>query len=166
MQFRRSIPMLVVTLACCLPAIAADGHPPAQQGVQELSAPLREALNAEMVALQNGLMRAIPALVSGNWGEVARIGRQMRDSYIMQQALSEDQLKELHAALPASFVELDARFHYLADMLSHAAEARKPELVGYYLGSIAETCVNCHTRHAQAKFPAFSAAEVGHEHDH
>jgi hypothetical protein len=141
-----------------------EAAPPA--GVEALSTPLREALGAEMAALQGGLTAAIPAIVAGHWDEVARIGQQMRDSYIMKKSLTEAQLAELHDTLPASFLELDARFHYLAGMLSHAAEAKKPELVGFYLGSLTETCVNCHARHAQAKFPAFSTGEAlpGHAH--
>lgn len=147
---------------------AAEPHDEAEPsaGVEALSTPLREALGAEMAALQGGLMAVIPAIVAGHWDEVARIGQQMRDSYIMKQSLTEAQLDELHRALPASFLELDARFHYLAGMLSHAAEAKKPELVGFYLGTLTETCVNCHARHAKAKFPAFSTGEAlpGHAH--
>jgi hypothetical protein len=155
-------------LAACLSAQAADTpiEAPPSQGVEALSMPLREALSAEMVALQGGLVAVIPAIVAGHWDEVARIGQQMRESYIMKQALSDEQLEELHHALPASFLELDARFHYLAGMLSHAAEAKKPELVGFYLGTMTETCVNCHARHAQARFPGLSGAETPHEHHH
>lgn len=162
MQVRTSIFVLAAMLACCLPAQASEEslETAAPAGVEALSAPLREALSAEMVALQGGLMAVIPATVAGHWDEVARIGGQMRDSYIMKQALTGEQLQELHDALPASFLELDARFHYLAGMLSHVAEAEKPELVGYYLGVMTETCVACHSRHAQAKFPAFAEAEA------
>jgi hypothetical protein len=156
-----------VLLTACLSAQAgAPMEAPPSEGVEALSAPLREALRAEMVALQGGLVEVIPAIIAGHWAEVARIGRQMRDSYIMKQALSAEQLEELHHALPASFLELDARFHYLAGMLSHAAEAKKPELVGFYLGTMTETCVNCHSQHAQARFPALSGAEALHEHHH
>lgn len=172
MQARDSMFVLAAMLACCLPAQAGeDPHDTAAPaGVEALSTPLREALSAEMVALQGGLMAVIPATVAGHWEEVARIGGQMRDSYIMKQALTAEQLQELHDALPASFLELDARFHYLAGMLSHVAEAEKPELVGYYLGAMTETCVACHSRHAQGKFPAFAEAEAeadeqpGHHH--
>jgi len=163
-------PILILAglLACFGCALAADPHPDAEPsaGVAALSTPLREALGAEMAALQGGLTAVIPAVVAGHWDEVARIGQQMRDSYIMKQSLTEAQLEELHRALPASFLELDARFHYLAGMLSHAAEARKPELVGFYLGTLTETCVTCHAQHAQAKFPAFSTGEAlpGHAH--
>jgi hypothetical protein len=166
-QFSRFL--LAAMLAGCLPAQAGepshDHHAAAPAGVEALSAPLREALSAEMVALQGGLMAVIPAVVAGHWDEVARIGAQMRDSYIMKQALTDAQLEELHDALPASFLELDARLHYLAGMLEHVAEARKPELVGYYLGAMTETCVACHARHAQAKFPALADA-APHDHQH
>jgi len=155
-----------VLLAFCVAAQADDGHREAEQGVEALSAPLREALSTEMVALQNGLMTVMPAFVAGRWDEVAGIGRQMHDSYIMKQSLSAAQVEELHQAMPASFLELDARFHYLAGMLQHAAEAKKPELVGFYLGRLAETCVTCHALHARGKFPAYAepAAPDGHDH--
>jgi hypothetical protein len=165
MNMQNAILVLAVSLLACN-AFAQDHPVDAAQGVESLSAPLREALTAEMIALQNGLAAVVPALVAGHWDEVARIGRQMRDSYILRQALSQAQLSELQQALPPSFLELDERFHYLAGMLSHAAEAKKPELVGFYLGSLAETCVNCHARHARAKFPAFREAETQHGHRH
>lgn len=165
MPVRNLVLVLATMLACGAPA-QANGEPheaAAPAGVEALSVPLREALSAEMVALQGGLMAVIPAVVAGHWEEVARIGGQMRDSYIMKQALTEAQLQELHDALPASFLELDVRFHYLAGMLSHAAEAEKSELVGYYLGTMTETCVACHSRHAHTKFPAFAEPERARE---
>jgi hypothetical protein len=170
--------MTVALLACGMAAQAADPHhhpapgpapetaAAAATGVEALSAPLREALSAEMLALQSGLMSVIPAVVAGHWDEVARIGAQMRDSYILQQELTPEQRRELHDTLPASFLELDARLHYLAGMLNHVAEAKKPELVGYYLGAMTETCVTCHARYAQAKFRAFAEAETVPMHDH
>ena len=164
MRVHNSIFVLAAMLACSLPAKAGEQQQEAA-GVEALSAPLREALSAEMIALQGGLMAVIPAVVAGHWDEVARIGGQMRDSYIMNKELSQEQLDELHHALPASFLELDERFHYLAGMLEHVAEARKPELVGYYLGVITETCVACHARHARAKFPALAGA-APREHEH
>jgi hypothetical protein len=165
MTMQKLILVLAASMLAC-DAFAQDHHADAAQGVASLSAPLRAALTAEMISLQNGLAAVMPALVAGHWDEVARIGRQMRDSYILRKELSQEQLHELHQALPPSFLELDERFHYLAGMLSHAAEAKKPELVGFYLGSLAETCVNCHARHAQEKFPAFREAEAPHGHRH
>lgn len=168
MIHRGRILTLAALLACGVAGHAADqAHDDAGgAGVESLSAPLREALSAEMAALQGGLVAVIPAVVAGHWEEVAKIAGQMRDSFILKQALTKAQREELHRALPPSFLELDAQFHYLAGMLGHAAEAHKPELVGFYLGRMMETCVNCHARHAHAKFPAFSDGEAspGHEH--
>lgn len=135
-------------------------------GIEALSPPLRSALSQEMAALQNGMMQLIPAFVSGQWQTVARIGQQIQESFILKQALSQSQLDELHSALPESFLELDADFHYLAGMLSHAASQRKPELVAFYFGRMAEACVACHTRYATGKFPALATPGTASKHGH
>jgi hypothetical protein len=128
--------------------------------------PLREALAQEMVALQNGMMSIIPAFTSGDWALVAETGKQMEQSYIMKQALSAEQLDELHHVLPPQFLELDAQFHYLAGMLSHAANNRKPELAAFYFSRMLETCTACHARFATEKFPALAAPGDGPARDH
>jgi hypothetical protein len=146
-------------------AAAADAehrdHAAQPGGVAALSTPLREALAQEMVALQNGMMSIIPAFASGNWALVAETGKQMERSYIMKQALSAEQLDELHHLLPPQFLELDAQFHYLARMLGHAADNRKPELAAFYFSRMLETCTACHARFATEKFPALAAQEDG-----
>jgi hypothetical protein len=150
-------------------AAADDGHRDhaAQPGgVAALSTPLREALAQEMVALQNGMMSIIPAFASGDWALVAETGKQMEQSYIMKQALSAEQLDELHHVLPPQFLELDAQFHYLAGMLSHAADNRKPELAAFYFSRMLETCTACHARFATEKFPALAVPEEGLARDH
>jgi hypothetical protein len=135
-------------------------------GIEALSPPLRSALSQEMAALQNGMMQLIPAFASGQWQTVAQIGKQMQESFIIRQALSESQLDELHSALPEDFLELDADFHYLAGMLSHAASERKPELVAFYFGRMAEACVACHRRYATGKFPALATPGTESPHGH
>jgi hypothetical protein len=150
-------------------AAADDGHrdhAAERSGVAALSTPLREALAQEMVALQNGMMSIIPAFASGDWALVAETGKQMEQSYIMKQALSAEQLDELHHVLPPQFLELDAQFHYLAGMLSHAAGNRKPELAAFYFSRMLETCTACHARFATEKFPALAAPEGGPARDH
>ena len=138
----------------------------AAHGVAALSPPLREALVAEMQAVQAGMMGVIPALAAGNWDEVAAIGKKIRDSYIMQQSLSSAQLEELHDALPPDFKARDAQFHQDAAMLIHVAEAKKPELVGFYVGRMMEACVACHARHAGEKFPALEGRAAADTHAH
>lgn len=142
----------------------ADAAPAA--GVEALSAPLREALSQEMLALQSGMMTIIPAFAAGSWTEVAATARRMEQSYILKQALSAEQREELHRLLPAGFLELDAQFHYLAGMLEHAASNRKPELAAFYFSRMMEACATCHSRYAAGKFPALAAEDEGHGHHH
>jgi hypothetical protein len=161
---------VLAATAICRAAPAAEAqhadHAAQAVGVAALSAPLREALAQEMVALQNGMMTIVPAFASGNWALVAETGRQMEQSYIMKQALSAEQLDELHHLLPPQFLELDAQFHYLAGMLSHAADNRKPELAAFYFSRMLETCTACHARFATEKFPALAVPEDAQTHDH
>lgn len=172
MKTSTSIIAVLAATAIFRAADAADAehrdHAAQPGGMAALSTPLREALAQEMVALQNGMMSIIPAFASGNWALVAETGKQMEQSYIMKQALSAEQLDELHHLLPPQFLELDAQFHYLAGMLSHAADNRKPELAAFYFSRLLETCTTCHARFATEKFPALSAREdrpaPGHHH--
>lgn len=164
-------PMVFLAIAATVSLARAAGppavhHAPPASGVESLSAPLREALSQEMVALQNGMMQLVPALVAGHWDAAADIGQRMQQSYIMKQALSEAQLEELHRLLPEAFRQLDANFHYFAGMLSHAARDRKPELAAFYLGRMTETCIACHARFATGKFPALATEAQGDSHDH
>lgn len=149
------------------------GHEPYQQGtgqqatgVESLSPALRELLKTEMLELQKGMMNIIPAYVSGNWSEIERVAHSMKNSYILKQRLTDKQVKELHASLPESFIQLDQQFHYLSGMLNHAAKNKKAELVGFYFSKLSETCVNCHTQHATHKFPALAPPEETNEHSH
>jgi len=135
-------------------------------GVESLSPKLRELLSKEMVALQSGMMAVIPAYVSGHWNEIEAIGHKMKNSYILKQNLSEEQVHELHSSLPEGFIKLDQQFHYLAGMLSHAAEMKKPELIGFYFSELNESCVSCHTQYATHKFPELAPKKAGDEHSH
>jgi hypothetical protein len=135
-------------------------------GVQALSAPLREALSQEMVQLQSGMMALIPAFVSGDWTLVAETATQMDESYILKQALTSEQLDELHHGLPPEFLELDAEFHYFAGMLSHAAANRKAELAAFYYSRMLEACHSCHAKFALEKFPALARPDDAPAHGH
>jgi hypothetical protein len=140
---------------------------PQASGVEALSAPLRAALSAEMQAVQSGMMQVVPALAAGRWDDIAAVGTSIRDSYLMKQALTAEQLDELHHALPPDFLERDARFHADADMLRHVALARKPELVAFYHARLMEACVACHARHAASRFPDLGEPSGdGHDHGH
>ena len=134
-------------------------------GVELLSEELRAVLTKEMQALQSGMMSIIPAYIAGNWTEIQTTAEAMKNSYILQQSLTENQMNELHALLPAAFIEKDQRFHYLAGMLEHAAKSKKPELVNFYFSEMNESCIDCHSAFATHKFPAL-VAKKKNEHKH
>ena len=111
-------------------------------------------------------MSIIPAYISGNWGEIESTAKKMNSSYIFRQNLTESQVKELHTALPHSFIEKDQRFHYLAGMLEHAAKNKKAELINFYFSEMNESCVSCHAKFATHKFPTLLSKEKKEVHTH
>lgn len=131
----------IVLLALLIPTISygEDAHHHQAQpvvGIEALSSDLRDLLNQEMQALQNGMQSIIPAYVSGNWEEIATTAGKIKNSYILKQSLTENQIKQLHSLLPAAFIEQDKKFHYLAGMLEHVAKNKNSELTNFYLGLI------------------------------
>ncbi len=135
-------------------------------GVQSLSPELRGLLSKEMLALQDGMKSIIPLYVAGKWDEIAHIASKMKSSYILKQNLTKAQMHELHTSLSDAFLKSDQQFHYLSGMLSHAAEMKKPELVGFYFSKLSESCVSCHSQFAMHKFPAFASKERSKKHHH
>lgn len=139
--------------ALLLPSLSY-GESHASSAIESLSPELRELLKKEMLALQDGMQAIIPAYAAGEWHDVAAIAHKIKNSYILQQSLSDAQVKELQTSLPDSFVKTDQHFHYLAGQLNHAAQQEKAELVGFYYSRLVESCAGCHAQHAVHRFPA------------
>jgi hypothetical protein len=140
-------------------------HHQSAKSVENLSPELRALLKQEMQALQSGLVAAIPAYTSGDLTEVADIAKNMKDSYILKQSLTREQMHELHTKLPESFLKMDGDFHYYAGMLSHVAKVGKLELVNFYFSKLTESCASCHSEYATHRFPGF-ASDDDHDEDH
>lgn len=124
--------------------------------ILKLPAEIKPLLLEEMQQLQQGMMHLIPAVVSGNWDEIANIAEKMQHSYIMKQKLTSLQMKSLHQSLPPAFIHLDHNFHRSAGMLAHVAKEKKRELVTFYVYKLTEACVQCHSQYAQQRFPALN----------
>lgn len=131
-----------------------------------LSTELGELLRQEMAAIQEGMKSLVPAIVSGNWKATAATAEHIRDSYILQQELTPDLMKELHRALPASFQEMDRSFHHYAGMLAHAAEMENSEIVAFYYYKLTDTCIACHSKFAARRFPGLAGAGEQEAHRH
>jgi len=132
--------------------------------IVNLSPKLRNLLSREMRQLQIGMTEIYPMYISGNWAGIVPIAKKMENSYVLKQNLTNEQRHELHSKLSNEFIKLDQNFHYLAGMLGHAAEMKKPELIGFYYSKMNETCLSCHTQFATHKFPALAPTTKVHGH--
>lgn len=128
---------------------------PEVQSKLHLSTDIRQLLSEEMRAVQDGMVNLVMAIPKGNWNEIDAIATQIKESYIMQQKLSEKQREALHHSLPQGFQVLDHGFHETAARLSHAAKQHDAQLVTFYFYKLSESCTLCHSTYARHKFPNF-----------
>ncbi|MBQ0730911.1 MAG: cytochrome c [Oleispira antarctica] len=135
-------------------------------GVESLSTEVRGLLKKEMLAVERAMKDIISANAAGNTQAIASIAKQVKDSFILKQSLTKHQKHELHSKLPEDFIRQDQEFHYMAGMLAHAAEMKKPELINFYYSKLFEACSSCHKAYAQHRFPQFSIATHAISHEH
>ncbi|MGA7748569.1 MAG: hypothetical protein WCA63_00315 [Gallionella sp.] len=127
--------------------------------VLPLSLKHRAALIAEMVGVKAGVAELSGLIAMGEWKAAAQQAERIRDSYIMKQKLTGEELEELERALPADFVEKDSQFHRHADGLAHAALKHDYELEVFYFSKVMEGCGACHARYATHVFEGFKPAD-------
>ena len=147
--------------------LRADHAPAVVAGENSLplSDTLKQLLQQEMRAVQQGMQQLVPAISSGAWSDVAFIGRKIQGSYILKQQLSAEQKHALHQALPDEFIRLDHSFHQSAGMLAHAAEMHNADVVSFYYYKLTDACVQCHSRYAGYRFPGLAVPQQD-KHDH
>ena len=161
-----SILIYIMATAACYAETTHDVQKNVEHhGVEALSPGLRSLLTKEMLALQQGMMSVVPAQAAGDWKQIESVAAKIKNSYILQQSLTAEQKKELHSVLPPEFIKKDQHFHYLAGMLEHVAQAKKPELVNFYFSEMNRACADCHAAFATHKFPAFRQEQKG-DHAH
>ncbi len=160
--------VFVIVLGFSDKAYTEDMHKtgPSKKNQINLSSELKHILSMEMNAIQKGMIELVPAIASGNWQKIEEIGEKIRDSYIMKQRLSKDQIEELHHSLPPMFQELDHSFHKAAGMLAHTAKMKNTELVSFYFYKLNDACTKCHSKYATRRFPSFIDKSGHDEHHH
>jgi len=169
-MFKRSFATVLITASIAVPLTGSSAEPHAgatkvETPVLVLTPKLRDALVAEMAGLKGGIAELAMALSGGEWDKLARRAERIRDSYIMKQKLSTEEIAQLHRALPAEFLGLDERFHRHAESLAHAAQQHDGELAVFYLSRMTEGCVTCHARYATHVFKGFKPApQAAHSH--
>ncbi|MDF1581874.1 MAG: hypothetical protein RQ733_00770 [Methyloprofundus sp.] len=125
---------------------------------------MKQLLQQEMRAIEQGVAALIPAIARGEWDQVTEISKNIQQSYLLKQKLTPEQSHRLHQSLPVRFIQLDQAFHESAGMLAHGAEMHKPDIVNFYVYKLSSACVECHTEFAVEKFPGLvlEQAEVHH----
>lgn len=136
----------------------------AEKGVENLSPELRELLKQEMMAIEKGMKKIIPAYISGDLGKIEKIAHKIEGSYILKQKITKEQKKELRKKLPKEFIAKDKQFHKYAGMLAHVSKEKHMELVGFYYAKMLESCVGCHSKYATHKFPDLAHKEADTHH--
>lgn len=155
----------ILLISSC--SIAEEKHIDYQHNTSKFSLPadLHQLLTKEMLAIEKAMQELLSSIAKGNWQKTATIAAQIKASYIMKQSLTDDQKKQLHDILPEQFVKLDQSFHHYAEMLAHAAKIKNADVVNFYFYKLNDSCVQCHSSYAQAKFSGFADLTKKH-HSH
>ena len=160
MTFRRTVlTAILLVLICVAVPVAEDAA-----GTSALSEQLQALLVKEMVLIDQGMGEISSAISAGDWKTVAGVASKIEGSFILKQSLTEQQVHQLHKALPHGFIELDVAFHGRAGDLAHAAHVGDAEMAVYHYSRLLEGCVNCHGKYAPGKFPGLAQAAAIHEH--
>lgn len=164
---------VMVSISCCLISIgqASDVKEHTEHAIEKgselhLSHELKMILNQEMKEIEAGMMKIIPAISAGNWDRIAGIAKNIKDSFILKQKLTKQQIEELHHSLSAEFIEMDQNFHSTAGKLVHAAHQQDGELVNFYFYRLHSQCMTCHSTYASKRFPSFQMIVEQRKSDH
>lgn len=153
----RAAGRLFAALAICAfaagPAGAAEGEPVGPK----LTPKLKGLIVQEMQLVLQAMTEIHTAIVTGEHETVATQATKIHDSFIMTQSLTEQDRKDLMAAVPPAFVALDSELHQRAARLAHVAEQKDSELEAVFFAKMTEACVECHATYATDRFPSLSA---------
>ena len=141
------------------------GHVEHPQAPLKLPPDLLALLQAEMREITGGVQKIPVAIAQADWETLSQTSESIRSSYIMAKALTKEQIEVLESSLPERFKQIDSEFHNRAGKLALAAQARDFELASYHYSRLIESCAQCHSLYAPARFPAFGPVEEqGHQH--
>jgi cytochrome c556 len=145
---------LVLATAVLL-ATAAVGHAAEPVGPR-LTPKLRDTLGEEMRQVLRASQDILAALVLGDHATVAQRAQNIHDSFILEQSLTEQDLRDLEEAAPPAFLELDQAFHMIAAELATAARGQDAAREAELFGRMIQDCTACHGRFAADRFPGLA----------
>ena len=162
----RPVALAAVLLSLMLAGSAISAEP---TGLN-LNAKLRGALIKEMVEVQAAMHVTYSAIVQGDHATVAQQGKAIHDSFILEQALTEQDLQDLVATVPAEFLQMDEQFHQLAAALAEAGRQENTQEQVEVFGQLTESCVACHSSYVTDRFSGLRDQAIpetwGHGEDH
>ena len=135
---------------------ASHYRAPGEAASAELVLPdhLRENLVVEMRAISESMGLLLTHLAMGDADSAAGVAGKIRDTFILKQELSQEELKELISLLPEGFITMDRAFHGTAGKLSTAAASGDFAAAIQHFATMSEACVSCHASYATQQFPS------------
>ncbi len=119
----------------------------------ELPDNLAGVLRQEMQLLEKGMGELLGHIVAGRSGDAAAVALKIEKSFVLKQALTQEELKQLIGLLPAEFITMDRKFHSDAGALAAAAEKGEFRTAMKLYTTMAESCLACHSQYAAQRFP-------------
>lgn len=147
---RRFLALLAMVV---MPIAALGAEPQSQLATASLFPETRAVLIEEMKAISKAMGRIHTAVVTGDHPTVAREARNIHDSFVLQQELSDAQREEIGTELPPDFIKADRAFHLLAERLAQAGDDGNPALERLWFQEMTRACQACHADYAGARFP-------------
>ncbi|KPV39205.1 hypothetical protein AN478_13100 [Thiohalorhabdus denitrificans] len=151
--------IVLLALLMVLGAAPVTGGAEPQAVTGDLTPKLDRLLREEMQAIQESMATAFAALVTGDHDTVAEEARGIHDSFILKRSLTEEDRRDLRAAVPEGFVRLDKRFHAAAAELAEAAEEGDANRQLEVYNRMTRDCVACHSRYVTGRFPGLDGAD-------
>jgi hypothetical protein len=151
-ELNQAASTLVITALTTMNVVAAEPS----DGLATAALSTETLLVQEMQAITEAMGRIHAAVVTGDHATVVEEARDIHDSFVLAQKLTNAQRTEISATLPAAFVAADRAFHGLAEKLMHAGEQSDPGLERFWLQEMTRACQACHKEHASARFPGLA----------
>lgn len=150
-RFRRASAWLALAVGVAVGSstVAQGGEPVSPK----LTPTLNDLLREEMVAIEDASKQILSALIAGEDARVAELARGIHDSFILQQAMTDEDRKALMEAVPTGFVEQDRAFHEISASLAEAARTGDRERQHEEYGQMIQACSACHAEYATDRFP-------------
>jgi len=120
-----------------------------------LSKKLQRLLSAEMNSVQHGMTNLSIAIPAGDWNSIAETAKLIKDGYIMEKKLSNQEMKEFQNSLPSGYSRIDQQYKKFAMGMIDAAKKEDAKAVNTSFYRLNSTCIECHVKYAKERFPGF-----------